>query len=176
MRIWEVIMIGAMSAVDGFFVALAFGLRGVRLRGMRLFWMAFWTLPASLGAVMLARLFGRYISVGVAKGLGGGLLIAAGLLSLLECVRGKKPEIPLSVTGACMLGLGLAMDGTAAAFSLGLQGAPVLQTGAVFLLCQLLLLVAGNRLGRVGRFASEKIQYLPSIVLMLLGIWKLLPI
>ncbi len=176
MSVWEICLIGALSAVDGLFAGFAFGLREVKVRGIKLFLSTFWTAPMACLAVVAARVMGQFIPPLAARSLGGGLLMAAGVLSLLESLRGKKPQEPLTKVGALMLGLGLALDGSVAAFSLGLQGAAVLETALIFALLQFGFFITGNFLGCLRKQTGKAVEYAPSVVLMLLGLWKLLPI
>lgn len=175
MRLYEIVLVGLMSAIDGFFLGLAYGIKGVRFKSWQLIGLAVWTVPLVLAAMLAAALVGEFVPATAAQRLGGILLIAAGALSLIESLRKSDENKALTPVQVVLAGIGLALDGSVAAFSLGLLGAGMLVTAGLIAFMQTVLLFTGNKLGVLSKLAGGKIQLLPAFILMIMGFFKLLP-
>ncbi len=173
MGVVEILIIGVISSIDGLFVGFAYGARGVILNSKRLFFLAFWTVPFCLVAMLSASLVGELLSTKTQHILSGLLLITAGILTLLETIRGKEQEGGISFREITLIGVGLALDGSVAAFSVGLLGANPIAVPIIFGIINALILLAGNRIGSFKMITHPKVQFLPSIVLMGLGVFEL---
>lgn len=178
MEIWGVLLISLISAVDGFFVGLSFGFQKTRMRWTQLALLSVWNLPMAFLALLGARLVGQWLSDQTANLAGGVIMVCAGLLSLWESLHSKEEQEPRESKRLIMVGVALAADGCAAAFSLGLWNAIPLLIPFLFAASQLVLVWAGNRLGLRGsqKLSGKPTQLLPAFILVLIGVLKLLPI
>ena len=170
----------------------ACGLGRVKLPGISLLLMGLASGSAVLFSMAAGNLVSNILTPTVSARSGGVILICFGL-GLLWQLRGGEERGGLmgiltdpakadldssgSISGreAVILGTALALDAFGAGFGAALAGYPPLATGAAAALAQVFFVRAGVELGRLaaGQTWVKKIQFLPSLILCVLGTVKL---
>lgn len=184
----SLLLIAICVSIDALLVGFALGLNRVRLTLPNAILLGFWALCCSAIAMFLGLTLSTTLSFSLATWLSGLLLMGLGLYTALhhtyEIYHEKKQQtaphlLPIKKTHngftLHLLGLAVALDASAAAFSLGLQKQNVIVTISLIFLAHALLSLLGNTLGRhhlLHKVCALRIA--PGILLMGLGLSKIL--
>ncbi len=151
------ILIAASSNLDNLGVAVAFGMRGTRIRAIANLIIAAVTMAGTAGAMSFGRALSKFIASGVAASLGAVIIIGVGAATIVASLdaretphrssmldrapRGRRRDAHdrICYRRAFVLGLALSLNNVASGVGAGLAGIPPLATtllaGAFSLLC-----------------------------------------
>ncbi len=169
-----VILVAVALGLSNFAAAIGIGLSGVdgrlRIRIAIIFGFFEATMP------LLGLLVGHRVadSIGsVASDLGGGLLIATGLYTLVQARRGAHREAASSISSGNLVltGAALSIDNLVVGFALGAYRVPLVEAAIVIAVVSVGMSLVGLEIGqRLGRSVEQWSAELGGAVLVLVGI------
>jgi putative sporulation protein YtaF len=175
--VFSLILVATAVSIDGFWGGFAFGLRKVKINGLSLIIISFWSIVCTMGAMLIGYNLKSIISANAAKYIGAFLLFLLGLFTLKEGYNDKKNKLQknievkfnikdlIKVLGnptladfdhqndikpleGTLLGIAVAMDASIAAFTVALLGFSPLTTPFLFGLTHFILIGIGNIVAR----------------------------
>jgi putative Mn2+ efflux pump MntP len=169
-----VILVAIALGFDNFAVAMSIGLSGVdrhlRLRIALVFGLFEAAMP------LIGLLIGRQLAHRIGSGgnyLGGGLLIATGIYTLVEARWGSPDELPKSMGPGPLLltGAALSIDNLLVGFALGAYKVPVVLSALVIGVVSVGMSLVGLELGsRMGVAVEKWSEFLGGAILVAVGV------
>jgi manganese efflux pump family protein len=162
--------------LSNFAAAIGIGVSGVR-GGLRVRIAVVFGLFEA-GMPVLGLVLGHGLAAGLgqaARWLGGGVLIAVGVVSLIVALRGAaRGQVaagrPWGTGRIAATGLALSFDNLAAGFALGAYGTGLAVAAIVFGVVSVLMSLAGLELGaKVGAVAGDRSELVASALLIAVG-------
>lgn len=182
---WTAVLLVAVAvSVDGLWGGLAFGLRRVRIGPGALFVISLISGGCAGLAMVAGQILARTVPLAAAKWVSAALFLGIGITLIYEAWLERVLVNPVWADAdysgdlrgweALVMGLAVAIDASAAAFTIGLAGygsaaVPLLIGAAHFLLVGL-----GNLMGsrRLVHLLTSRFAYLPGGVLVVLGLLR----
>jgi putative Mn2+ efflux pump MntP len=171
----RLVLVAAALGLSNFAASIGIGLSGVDSRLRLRVAVVFGAFEA--GMPVLGLLLGHSLAHSISSAssyVGGGLLIATGVFTIVQARRAKSlshPAVPAHTTVLIVTGAALSVDNLVVGFALGTQNVPIAVTAVVIASVSVALSLIGLELGdRLGGSVEKWSQEIGGAVLVVVGV------
>lgn len=202
MGLFSLILIAIAVSIDGFWGGFAFGMRKIKITLISLLFISSWSVLCTMIAMVIGHYLKFVIPIGMAKYIGGTLILLLALYTLKEGYEHRKeqkgavkPKInihdlakilqnpwladydnqdDIKPMEGILFGLAVAMDASIAAFTIALIGMNPFTTPFLFGLSHVVLIGSGNIVARTNIVADlgERFALIPGLILLVIAVLR----